>query len=213
MPFLCFTLPDQTRAENCILDAARITIGRAPDNLIQIRDRSVSKHHAELVLVQDHYRLHDLRSTNLSWVDGRAVADFQLHEPCRLRFGNVEADYSPDIPSDLAEILDTLPPSHSEIAFLKRDNSDLQNKIAALQRQIDMLGEARLMPSEKTKTTVPIEVHRRLCDERDQLLRVNIALKRDAANFKSNIEALLRDRNALREAIAAARADFAGATA
>ena len=96
MPFLRFTLPNQTEELTFVLDGARITIGRGPDNTIQIPDRSVSAHHAELILVRGHYRLHDLGSTNLTCVSGRAVTDFHLHLPCRIGFGNVEGDFSPE---------------------------------------------------------------------------------------------------------------------
>jgi pSer/pThr/pTyr-binding forkhead associated (FHA) protein len=47
-----------------VLDGDRITIGRGPDNTIQINDRTVSKHHAELLAADGHYRLHDLDATN-----------------------------------------------------------------------------------------------------------------------------------------------------
>ena len=211
MPYLRLTLPNQTDEWTFLLDGARITIGRAADNTIQIPDRSVSGHHAELILVRGHYRLHDLESTNLTCVNGQAVADFHLHEPCRIRFGNVEADFSPETPENLERLRLGLAPTQSEIDFLRRDNLDLQNKIAALQRQIDILGQAPLMPLDSGQSTVSIEVHRRVLEERDALERENSALKLDAGNFKCDIDAILRDRDALRQAWVTVRADLAGA--
>ena len=205
MPFLRFILPDQPDGEIHLLEAARITIGRDRDNTIQLRENSVSKHHAELILVGGHYLLHDLESTNLSWVDGAPVTDFHLHAPCRIWFGKVEANFSPETPSD------DLAPSQSEIDFLKHDNRDLQDKVAALQRQMEILGEARLMPPAKGSSSIPAEIYRTVIEERDALIRENRVLKRDAANFKSDINALLRDRDALRQAWATAKADLAGA--
>src|SRR5882724_3072411 len=77
------------------LTADRITVGRRPDNTVQIIDRSVSAHHAELICEDGHYRLHDLGSTNLSFVDGTAVTDFHLHQECRITFGTVQCEFDP----------------------------------------------------------------------------------------------------------------------
>ena len=210
MSYFRFKLHDQSEEFTCLLEGARITIGRGADNTVQIPDRSVSSRHAELILVRGHYRLHDLESTNLTFVNGQAVTDFHLHEPCRIRFGNVEADFSPDVPENLDGLRIGPAPTQSEIDFLRRDNRDFQNKIAALQRQIDILARAPLMPLDGGQSTVPIEVHRRVLEERDALERENSALKLDAGNFKCDIDAILRDRDALRQAWVTVRADLAG---
>ena len=173
----------------------------------------MSAHHAELILVDGHYRLHDLDSTNHSCIDGRPVSDFHLLVPRRIRFGNVDIEFSPEAPSDLDKKNAGLAPTQSEIDFLKRDNRDLQDKVAALQRQIEILGEARLVTRDTEETSVPIQVHRRVIGERDALLRESSALKRDAANFKRDFDAALRDRDALRQALATVKADLAGAVA
>ena len=208
MPFIRFTLPNQPEGEIYGLEGARITIGRDPDNTFQLCETSVSKHHAELILVRGHYRLHDLESTNLTWVDGKPVSDFHLHEPCRIRFGNVEAKFLPVTRPNRDARPEALPPTQSEIDFLKHDNRDLQNKIAELQRQIEILGAARLMPSGKDHSSVPAAVHASLVEERDALLRENRALKRDAARFKSDNNALLHERDALRLSVADSDADL-----
>ena len=210
MPHFRFKFPDAPEELIYSLDGARITIGRSADNTIQIPDRSVSGHHAELLLVCGHYRLHDLDSTNLTFVNGDAVADFHLHEPCRIRFGNVEAEFSPVTPETLEEPRIGLAPTQSEIDFLRRDNLDLQNHVAALQRQIDILAQAPLMPLDGAQSSVPIEVHRRIRAERDALQCENSALMLDAGNFKCDIDAILRDRDALRQAWVTVRADLAG---
>ncbi len=209
MPFLRFTLPNQPDKLTYLLDGARITIGRGADNTIQIADRSVSAHHAELILVRGHYRLHDLDSTNLTCVDGRAVSDFHLHLPCPIRFGNVDAHFSPETPPGLEEQHLALAPTQSEIDFLKRDNRDFQDQVAALQRRLEILGHAPLMPLDTEQASVPIEVHRRVIGERDALLREIGALKLDTGNFICDIDAVLRERDALRHALATAKADLA----
>ena len=67
------------------------------------------------------------------------------------------------------------------------------------------------MPPDKGRSGIPAEVYRTVIEERDALVRENRVLKRDAANFKNDINALLRDRDALRQAWATAKADLAGA--
>src|SRR2546430_11371645 len=73
-----------------------ITIGRAPDNMIVIRDSSVSSHHAQLQLVGETYRLKDLDSTNGTRVNGIPTTETALRFDDRIRFGAVEARYEPD---------------------------------------------------------------------------------------------------------------------
>src|SRR5216110_3991721 len=74
-----------------------ITIGRAPDNMIVIRDSSVSSHHAQLQLVGETYRLKDLDSTNGTRVNGIPTTETLLHFDDRIRFGALEARYEPDV--------------------------------------------------------------------------------------------------------------------
>jgi pSer/pThr/pTyr-binding forkhead associated (FHA) protein len=94
MPILRIKLPDRPVEVTHVLEGERITIGRGPDNTIQINDRTVSKHHAELVMVHGHYRLRDLDSTNRTCVEGQSVKHFHLHEKCQLLFGTIEAGFA-----------------------------------------------------------------------------------------------------------------------
>ena len=74
----------------------RITIGRAPDNMIQIDDPSVSGRHAQLLLIDERYQLKDLGSTNGTRVNSELVTDVFLRVGDRIRFGKVEARYESD---------------------------------------------------------------------------------------------------------------------
>src|SRR5205823_12431333 len=73
-----------------------ITIGRAPDNMIVIRDPSVSSHHAQLQFVGETYRLKDLDSTNGIRVNGIPNTETPLRFDDKIRFGAVEARYERD---------------------------------------------------------------------------------------------------------------------
>src|SRR5688572_13043637 len=94
MPTLRLKLPNQGEITH-ELTAERITVGRRPDNTIQIIDRSVSAHHAELISEGAYYRLHDLQSTNLTFVNGQAVEDFHLRQACKITFGTVQCEFDP----------------------------------------------------------------------------------------------------------------------
>lgn len=70
-----------------------ITIGRAPENLIQIEDPSISSQHAELRLSGDDWLVRDLQSTNGTRVNGIAITEKRLRAGDRIGFGRVEAYY------------------------------------------------------------------------------------------------------------------------
>lgn len=68
-----------------------VTIGRAPDNVIQIDDPSVSGRHAQLHQVGEICILQDLDSTNGTRVNDEVVTSVALRVGDRIRFGKVEA--------------------------------------------------------------------------------------------------------------------------
>src|SRR5437879_13565698 len=76
-----------------------ITVGRAPDNTVQIDDPSVSGRHAELRAAGKAYQLRDLGSTNGTRVNGSATTgEIILHPGDRIRFGAVDARFAGDVP-------------------------------------------------------------------------------------------------------------------
>lgn len=89
----------------------KITIGRAPDNQIQISDSSVSARHAVLTLVGDRYQLADLNSTNGTRVNGEAITELFLKVGDRVRFGKVEGRYESEKTGEAQEL-----PQAGEIA-------------------------------------------------------------------------------------------------
>jgi pSer/pThr/pTyr-binding forkhead associated (FHA) protein len=91
MPKLTIALDDDHATHE--LADEKITIGRAPDNLIQINDPSVSSRHAQLLLVGERYQLTDLNSTNGTLVNDEPVHEVFLKLGDRVRFGKVEARF------------------------------------------------------------------------------------------------------------------------
>jgi CheY-like chemotaxis protein/pSer/pThr/pTyr-binding forkhead associated (FHA) protein len=197
MPVLRIKLPENKGEIAHVLAGARITIGRRPDNTIQIIDRTVSGHHAELISVNGHYRLHDLGSTNLTCVNGQPVTDFHLHDACKVSFGTVECDFSPETPTTTAEKSEVVP-TRAELEFLRRENLDLQAKIAAMQKQIDILSSARLMTKDTQNLGVMPDVHKRVQQERDELRTQNGNLQLDLEHLRADLASLAKERDALR---------------
>ncbi|MFZ4774233.1 MAG: FHA domain-containing protein [Terrimicrobiaceae bacterium] len=95
-------LPDGTHLSHDLQDE-KTTVGRLADNSLQIDDASVSSRHAEIELEGDAFHLHDVGSTNGSFVNGEQVTDAVLHHGDEVRFGVVETVFhgeeeSPDQP-------------------------------------------------------------------------------------------------------------------
>lgn len=68
-------------------DGRPITIGRAPDNGLVVRDGRASRHHARIDGRRGSLVLTDLGSTNGSFVNDRQVASIALGEGDRIRIG------------------------------------------------------------------------------------------------------------------------------
>lgn len=200
MPTLRIKLPDQSEVTH-ELSADKVTVGRRPDNTIQIIDRSVSAHHAELVLSDDgHYRLHDLGSTNLSFVDGSPITDYHLRQPCRITFGTIECEFDPARGSGLPRMSNSQ--LEKDLAFLRGENSDLQGQIVALQRQIDILSSARLVTkkADNTPFAAANDTMKTIVAERDDLRHLSAGLKLELEKLREELSATIRERDAARQA-------------
>lgn len=94
-------LPDGTHLSHDLPDG-KTTVGRLADNSLQIDDGSVSSRHVEIVPENGAYHLHDLGSTNGTFVNGEQVTDAVLRHGDEVRFGVVEtvfhAEDAPDQP-------------------------------------------------------------------------------------------------------------------
>ncbi len=199
MPTLRIKLPDQSEATH-VLKGERISVGRRPDNTIQIIDRSVSAHHAELILIDGHYRLHDLESTNKSFVEGIPITDFHLHGTCKIGFGNVECEYDATPNEEEGPKL-TMPQMEKDMAFLRAENQELLNKIDGLQRRIDILSSARLITgkSDTGALSTPDQV-KKLSAERDEFRFHVSGLRLELEKLREELSATVRERDAARQA-------------
>src|SRR5215472_10365013 len=72
------------------LKVDKTTIGRVDDNTFQIPEPSVSSHHCEILLRGSEVVVHDLNSTNGTFISGEKVAEKPLKIGQILRLGQVE---------------------------------------------------------------------------------------------------------------------------
>lgn len=77
------------KGDRAEFDARRISIGRAPDNMLCLGEdaRRVSSHHAEVMRRGDQYLLRDLGSTNGTMINGRRVVVGELAPDDLIEFG------------------------------------------------------------------------------------------------------------------------------
>jgi pSer/pThr/pTyr-binding forkhead associated (FHA) protein len=114
MPKLIVTLQDGTQNTFDLFDD-QITMGRAPDNTLQIDDASVSSHHATFTLVNGDYVYRDIGSTNGSRVNGKTVqpeTDHRLQNGDSLMIGKVDGTYESEIPAEARPL-----PAEEEVAL------------------------------------------------------------------------------------------------
>jgi pSer/pThr/pTyr-binding forkhead associated (FHA) protein len=209
MPSLRIPFPEKDTPSLVALRALRITVGRLPDNTIQIRDRTISAHHAELIDEGDHYRLHDLGATNGVLVNGQPVTDFHLSEGCQVTFGGVECEFNLEMPEE-----ETLDPSQAlvsraEADVLARENADLKTQVATFRQEIEALqrahaasnGAATVPQTEFDRVTTELAALKLQLDEHERVLE----------QWKADQAVLRRDRENLQRALNEAKSTPASA--
>jgi len=94
------------------LPIGRAIIGRSPDNEIFVKSKFVSRHHAQLVTVDDGCVIEDLNSTNGVFLGEKQVKKYRLRDGDRISLGVHELAYH-DLRLDEAEepVEDQIPDS------------------------------------------------------------------------------------------------------
>lgn len=208
MPSLSIPFPEGTRT--VALRGNNITIGRLPDNAIQIRDRAVSAYHAELIMEGDHYRIHDRSSTNGIQVNGQIVKDFHLREDCQVLLGGLACDFvAAAFPKSSPTDMDTLA-TRGEMHTVLQANHSLKKEVESLKAQVEAMTSAREAADSKEgggSSTVPLA-------QFDQLAADATALRASLQERQTQIERLSgllaiaqRERDTLQKAYDALRAN------
>jgi len=94
---------DEGHRREVPLDRDEITIGRRDDNLVQLPERNVSRHHARLICSDGGVVLEDLRSANGTELNGvRVTEPVPLRDGDLLRIGDYGLALRPDgVPLDV----------------------------------------------------------------------------------------------------------------
>ncbi len=71
----------------------KISVGRLPENKIQLDDHAVSSYHAEFTLKGEDYVLRDLNSTNGTRVNGQRIVETRLSHGDMIHFGHFQLQY------------------------------------------------------------------------------------------------------------------------
>jgi hypothetical protein len=136
MPCLKIHFPGKEGPTVVALKGERITIGRRPENTIQIVDRTLSSTHAELVTSPDgYYLLRDLGSTNGTAVNDQVITEYHLSEPCRLNFGAFQCEYrlANAEEQEAGEPLLTM----ADAEELRKANADLQAELVTVKEELE----------------------------------------------------------------------------
>lgn len=72
------------------LKTEKTTVGRLPDNTFEIPEQSVSSHHCEILLRSGDVLVHDLGSTNGTFINGQQITEGTLKPGQILRLGTVD---------------------------------------------------------------------------------------------------------------------------
>jgi predicted component of type VI protein secretion system len=199
MATLRIPFPESETPAVVILRGPRITLGRALDNTIQMRDRTVSAHHAELIAEGDHYRLHDLGATNGVLVDGQPVTDFHLREECKIVFGGVECQFSLEMPAGTSADPSLELVTRAECEALARDKRELAQQVATLREQVGLLERTHATGS--GGATVPQVEFDRVVADLTAVKETLAERDRQIARLVASRGILQRDRDNLQRAV------------
>ena len=101
--------PDKGR--KCEVDKTTIYIGRAPENDVQIKDKSVSRVHIKVVKRGDKYFITDLKSRNGTFIDGVRIGpelEYEVKEGMPVAIGKTFFSLGKPYPDDVLSVLDSI---------------------------------------------------------------------------------------------------------
>ena len=110
MPKLYFMNgPDKGR--QCEVDKSTIYIGRAPENDVQIKDKSVSRVHLKIVKRGNKFFITDLKSRNGTFIDGVRIGpemEYEIKEGMPVAIGKTFFSLGKPYPDDVLAVLDSI---------------------------------------------------------------------------------------------------------
>lgn len=83
-----------------LIDRRRVSIGRATDNMIQLPDQQISKHHGVILQTKDGWIIEDLQSRNGVFVNGQKTTRAGLKNGDCIKIGPYELYFETNVPYD-----------------------------------------------------------------------------------------------------------------
>src|SRR5215831_3281455 len=97
------------------------TVGRHPDNTLQILDRIVSKEHAQIIRQPDgRFLFRDLGSLNGSFLRGERVSEHILRDGDEITLGSTSLTFQEQSPGDSLLQKVTIAPSAADAALIRQ---------------------------------------------------------------------------------------------
>ena len=114
------------------LSQAATTIGRLPDNSVQIDNLAVSGHHARITWEKDHYIVEDLGSLNGTYVNNERVGKATLKNGDQVKIGKhlVEFKHESSVPNFAVAAVKAGPSAPKLEATMMLDTKQAREKLA-----------------------------------------------------------------------------------
>lgn len=123
---------DNSLLKEITLSQAATTIGRLPDNTLQIDNLAVSGHHARITWDQNHYVIEDLGSLNGTYVNNERVGKAKLRHCDTLKIGKHEIEFKNDGPAPAAALAAKAGPATPKLdATVMLDTKQAQEMLTA----------------------------------------------------------------------------------
>lgn len=112
------------------IDRDEVIFGRAPDNLIVLKDESVSGKHCAIIRNGRKFLIRDLGSTNGTCLNGVEIIEHQLSPKDTINVGSIEVLFDGDDiePYDPIEKATTDPQVTIKLSATKNTNTKIFNK-------------------------------------------------------------------------------------
>ncbi len=121
------------------LKVDKTTIGRVDDNAFPIAEASVSSHHCEILLKGADVVVHDLNSTNGTFINGEKITESVLKPGQILRLGQIEMRLETEATAATATVASKASPPDSTVSMQR--GVSLTDLEAGAQRGFDTAGK------------------------------------------------------------------------
>ncbi len=138
-----------------------VTIGRHPDNTLQLEDTDVSKHHASISELDDTFIFEDLGSLNSSYINEMRVKKHQLSNGDNIRIGKTVLVYQDEHTFD-------------DVSTLVDFHSSAQSE--SFQERVELIQTARFPPEHEVKNINALRMNYEMLRMGHELLQ-NIGLE------------------------------------